>query len=107
MSRQWDIVLQPPFYVRICSLTSGKANVILKKCKNNTKNKDTWEYAGPVFPLSCSDHTYGRYAVHELPFVEPKFRLLRVQKKGKKRQKIKNCVLRKRVFHFSVFKIWT
>ena len=38
---------------------------------------------------------YGRCAMLKLIFVAPKFRLRRVQKRGKKEQKMKNCVLQK------------
>ena len=38
---------------------------------------------------------YGRCAMLKLIFVAPKFRLRRVKKRGKKEQKMKNCVLQK------------
>ena len=70
------------------------------------ENRDIWEYAGPVFPQSCSRvltsrtcqngysgcgegqrYLCGRCAMLKLPFVAPKLRLYRIQKKGKKGQK--------------------
>ena len=36
---------------------------------------------------------YGSCAMLKLTFVAPKFRLRRVKKRGKKEQKMKNCVL--------------
>ena len=50
---------------------------------------------------------YGMFAVHKLSFLAPKFRLRRVQKNGKKEQKMKNRVLQKTLFYFSVFTSWT
>ena len=41
---------------------------------------------------------YGRCAMLKLIFVVPKFRLRRVQNRGKKEQKKKNCVLQKKTF---------
>ena len=49
---------------------------------------------------------YGRCAVLKLVFVAPKFRLRRVQKKGKKEKKMKNRVLQKIFFYFSLFTSW-
>ena len=43
----------------------------------------------------------------KLVFVAPKFRLRRVQKNGKKEQKMKNRVLQKTLFYFCVFTSWT
>ena len=48
-------------------------------------------------------YDYGSCAMIKLPLVAPKFRLRRVQKKGKKEQKMKNCVLQKKTFHTSYF----
>ena len=44
---------------------------------------------------------YWRCAMLKLIFVEPKFRLRRVQKNGKKEQKMKNRVLQKKLFSFA------
>ena len=44
---------------------------------------------------------YGRCAMLKLPLVAPKFRLRRVKKRGKKEQKMENCVF------FCVFTSWT
>ena len=48
----------------------------------------------------------GRCAMLKLVFVAPKFRLRQVQKNGKKEQKMKNRVLQKTLFYFSVFTSW-
>ena len=51
---------------------------------------------------------YGMFAVHKIPlsylFIES--RLRRVQKKSKREQKMKNRVLQKTLFYFSVFMSW-
>ena len=49
---------------------------------------------------------YGMFAVHKLPFVATKFRLRRVQKNGKKEQKMKNHILQNKLFYFCVFTSW-
>ena len=49
---------------------------------------------------------YGRWAM-QLIFVAREFRLHRVQKRGKKEQKMKNCVLQKKLFYFCMFTSWT
>ena len=48
---------------------------------------------------------YRRHAVLKLIFVVPKFRLGRVQKRGKKEKKIKNCVLQKKLFFFACSRV--
>ena len=93
-----------------------------KNAKLRGKNRDIWKYEGPVFPYLYSDLTkvlewtlcvwrkptvydYGRYWKLKLVFVAPKLRLRQV-KKGHKRSKMKNCVLQKILFYFSVFTSW-
>ena len=49
---------------------------------------------------------YEMFAVNKVPFVAPKFRLRQVQKNWKKEQKMKNRVLPKTLFYFSVFTSW-
>ena len=71
-------------------------HVILKKCKYNAKNEG-WKSRYLAICSSCLSCI----------FVAPKFRLRRVQKMGKKEQKIKNCVLQKLLFFFCVFTSWT
>ena len=55
---------------------------------------------------SSQRYHYGMFAMHKLLFVAQKFRLRRVQKNGKKEQKIENRVLQKTLFYFSMFTSW-
>ena len=58
---------------------------------------------GTVGVKEAKDTQYWRYAMLKLVFVAPKFRLRRVQKNGKKEQKMKNRVLQKTLFfHWEV-----
>ena len=59
-----------------------------------------------LLPLGIRIGTVGEEEAYKLPFVAPKFRLRRVRKNAKKEQKMKNHVLQKTVFHFSVFTSW-
>ena len=51
--------------------------------------------------------TYGRFAMLKLPFVAPKLRLRRVQKKWKKRAKNEKLRFAKKKFYFCMFTSWT
>ena len=70
----------------------GNMKVLSFHCHVLTLLKYQNRYCGCA---RSQQYHYGRCAMLKLPLVAPKFRLRRVKKRGKKEQKMKNCVLQK------------
>ena len=61
---------------------------------------------GTVGVEKANQTIMGDSAMLKHVFVTRKFRLRRAQKRWKKEQKMKNCVLQKKIFFLSVFTSW-
>ena len=96
-----DIDLQPPFYVGICSLTPEK----FPESSSGLTCVSEWILLVLVWRKQTIPLWKVCNVMLKLIFVGFKFRLPWVQKRGKK-QKMKNCILQKIIFYFSVFTSW-